>query len=342
MLTEDNIKNFQLLFIILFVLSSAVLCSLKFEIGNNEIDYLSKSISLENGTRVEYYDSQGRPYAPWGEYTAIERYYNSDGKTEMEWFYSGQNKSTSYQGQNGNRYHYGEHIEEVTFVDSNGTPMNGKFGYSKIKRTLYDDGTIKDEMYYNTENMQVKLSGGQYGIRHVKDKIYYLDKNGVIMFDFDVFIAHNPWIVVIIGVFLCLLFYFLKKYYSIIFLICYFIFIILQTVIRSEKKAGINMNLMWSYREFFSDYNMRKQIIHNIWLFIPFGAGLYSILNKYWAWIVSFIVSVIIEVTQLVLEIGICELDDIINNTIGAIIGVLILRNIFYLDQIGFVKRKRG
>ena len=67
-----------------------------------------------------------------------------------------------------------------------------------------------------------------------------------------------------------------------------------------------------------------EDLLLNIILFIPFGFLLPYIWPKlrFWKTIsISFLVSVIIEATQYVAQLGCCDIDDIFNNTLGSCIG---------------------
>ena len=65
-------------------------------------------------------------------------------------------------------------------------------------------------------------------------------------------------------------------------------------------------------------------MINNIWLFVPLGTGLYRIFQKKWVLLISFVMSVAIELTQYITGLGIAEFDDVFGNTMGGWIGVLV------------------
>ena len=74
----------------------------------------------------------------------------------------------------------------------------------------------------------------------------------------------------------------------------YIMFIVYMTVMFREIGVGmLNLELFWSYRLFKVSSELKMEILNNIWLFIPLGAGL-------------------------------CELDDVISNGIGGLIGVAV------------------
>lgn len=71
-------------------------------------------------------------------------------------------------------------------------------------------------------------------------------------------------------------------------------------------------------------------ILLNILLFVPFGYLVPTIWRKRWTWwkiiLLSLGVSLCIEVIQLVTKLGFADIDDLMNNTIGAGIGFLLYR----------------
>ena len=98
--------------------------------------------------------------------------------------------------------------------------------------------------------------------------------------------------------------------------VIYICFILLLTVVaRKTLPEPIFQGLFWDINNgFWND------IIQNILLFIPLG-----LLCGGWKGIViSFCLSCGIEIFQYYSRFGFCQVDDVINNVIGATIGVLI------------------
>lgn len=85
--------------------------------------------------------------------------------------------------------------------------------------------------------------------------------------------------------------------------------------------------LFYSYKEAWKDFSARewRNIILNIMMFIPFGFLLPLVSKKFqvfWkTYLAGILFTFLIEMTQLLLHLGICELDDFMNNTVGAMIG---------------------
>lgn len=86
------------------------------------------------------------------------------------------------------------------------------------------------------------------------------------------------------------------------------------------------LEMFWSYKEwiFGGNVELGMEVINNIALFFPLGFLLNDALKKASFWkvlMLSMFLSIAVESTQLVYKIGLFELDDIINNTMGAMAG---------------------
>ena len=109
-----------------------------------------------------------------------------------------------------------------------------------------------------------------------------------------------------------------------LFLYCFFIFWITLFSRSSNGKHIIELELFWSYRLLLSGApNGRKEVtqnIQNVLFFIPFGALIPT--NKWKnVLIAGFLLSFSIEVMQYICCLGWAEIDDVISNTLGAMIG---------------------
>lgn len=95
-----------------------------------------------------------------------------------------------------------------------------------------------------------------------------------------------------------------------------------------------NFMPFWSYGAYFrgEDPKLLSENIMNVVVFIPAGLLLgAAIRGMSWvkAIIIGCVVSVGIEILQLVLKRGFCEFDDVIHNTLGCMIGYGIYRLIY-------------
>lgn len=108
----------------------------------------------------------------------------------------------------------------------------------------------------------------------------------------------------------------------------------IQPLFYSYKDAWINFsNATW------------RNIILNFCMFIPFGFWLplgIKRLRRFWrTYLAGFVFSLLIEYMQLFLRRGIFELDDIMGNTVGAMIGYgLFAAGLFFVNGIGSRKER--
>ena len=115
------------------------------------------------------------------------------------------------------------------------------------------------------------------------------------------------------------------------FLVFYLSFVI--TITLTKRATGTaekyNLQLFWSYRKIYAgSYALIAQIFWNIVLFIPIGAMFSLIWKKksFWLYIgCGLLLSLGIEILQLLMHRGLFEFDDMLHNTIGMILGVLLV-----------------
>ena len=126
------------------------------------------------------------------------------------------------------------------------------------------------------------------------------------------------------------------KILLILLLIGYVFYILYMTLFCRTPRTfyQYNYKIFWSYQYFFDqDHPEGRQIILNILFFIPYGFLLSSLLNCFQikskknifliTCISGCLLSVGIELLQLILKLGLSELDDVIHNALGAVIGYL-------------------
>lgn len=111
-------------------------------------------------------------------------------------------------------------------------------------------------------------------------------------------------------------------------LVVYTEFILLVTLFcrESSLQAAAAPVLFWSWVEVCQRQNigMLYDILLNILLFIPFG-GLIKLTCKKIrlpvGWLIGFLLSMVIECSQLVFHLGLFEWDDMLHNSFGCLIG---------------------
>ena len=69
--------------------------------------------------------------------------------------------------------------------------------------------------------------------------------------------------------------------------------------------------------------NIQIGVVDNVWLFVPFGAGVCRFFGVKKAILFSFLFTVAIESAQYITSLGTAELNDIFGNTLGGAIGSL-------------------
>ena len=98
----------------------------------------------------------------------------------------------------------------------------------------------------------------------------------------------------------------------------YILIILWITVFSREPMTGrIFRGLFWEI-----EVGYWNNIIQNILLFIPLG----FLIGGKQGIIAGVLLSIGIELTQFIFRLGYCELDDVLNNTIGAAIGALLYK----------------
>lgn len=92
-------------------------------------------------------------------------------------------------------------------------------------------------------------------------------------------------------------------------------------------QAHLNLWPFSSYREAWYSFSASawRNLILNIFLFLPMGIFLpllFRVCRKFWVtYLAGFAVSVMIETVQLIAHLGVVEFDDVLNNTVGTMIG---------------------
>ena len=273
---------------------------------------------------IRYYDENGQLTFHKNGYAIITRTYNKAGKTEYECYFDvNQAPVAVFSGYYGQYWEYDKSGKKTltTYLDAEGQPMEVSGGYSTVTYTYAEDGSVASIRYFNAEGAPVALGKGQYGVGYVNGQGVSLDEDGEPVFRLDTFLHAHPMIVLAAGVILSIVAALLKKSGRLAFLLVYLLFIAVMTVMYRESGASrIQLNLFWSYRQFLSSNLLRQEILNNIWLFVPLGAALYRPAHRFgWLWAIAL--SILIETVQYLAGIGLCEIDDVISNGLGAMIG---------------------
>ena len=133
---------------------------------------------------------------------------------------------------------------------------------------------------------------------------------------------------------------------GIVLLIASVAFILYATLLfRTPVYTPPQLELFWSYKAWFAgDKSLGKEIIENILLFVPFGFSLALLVRKNRTVLLAALaLTVVTELAQLIFGLGLFEWDDIINNTLGAGIGLAaarLLQHLFSLSTRSIPKKE--
>ena len=116
------------------------------------------------------------------------------------------------------------------------------------------------------------------------------------------------------------------RWFRISIFVLYVGLILYLTVLRNNIETDHQIQLVpfWSYEKFY-DPQYRWQIYMNVFLFIPFGFLLGWALNRNVLHVILLGAgfSVCLEAAQYIYYLGLCDIDDVIHNTLGTVIGYI-------------------
>ena len=284
--------------------------------------------------RQEYRGLDGELVLNSSGYAWWTREYHENGKvSEERYFLPDGSPAVLSLGNSGYQRDYdGEgRTTETRYLDTAGNVANTIRGYAIIRNEYTDEGT--KTFYYNADGTPVTGGKSQYGILSTGDQQIYLDEEGQIITRLDNILGNYHALVIAAGVIITILALAVRRKWRIVFLAVYIGFILYMTM--AYREAGLSRSrfeFFWSYRQFWNNRGLRLQILNNIFLFIPLGVVLMSLLSAngragkaaVLTVMISIVLSVIIETIQLTFRIGLFEFDDVLNNGMGGMIGALI------------------
>ena len=285
----------------------------------------------ENGKSVKttYIDQDGKPMMIRQGYATVTReYYTSEGpengKVKNEYYYDENGNPVALSlGQYGVYKEYDESGREavLTYLDAEGNPTVTNKGYSTIIRSYHADNKTATEQYYDLDGKPFALSEGQYGVKKEDGQTVYLNKDGGVAFNLKNLLYNHSWIVIPLALAIVILSGMLNKKWNVLFLAACIIMIGYFTLMYRYGEETRKAIILWNYRRIFTNSNARADILKNIWLFVPLGAILYQLCPKRFILLAPFALSIMIEGIQYFTGTGYGELDDIISNGLGGIIG---------------------
>lgn len=274
-------------------------------------------------------NADGEPSKTVKGYAIIQRSYYTEGpyagKIETEKYFDENNNPVQLAKQQYGIYkEYDEYgrVNLITYLNNSGEPVISSDGYATCKQTFYADDTVRTETYYDEFGNPIALSEGQYGTFYQDNKKVYLDINGCELFSLKNFL-HNNHAAMIIICFIAIVIPAISGRKTNIFLLAGYIMIVLYLTMmfRNHLDRRMELKVFWSYKQFFSNEQIRWQITENIFLFIPLGIMMYEVYPDKKALFILIAISIVIELCQYFAGLGLCELDDTISNGIGGFVG---------------------
>lgn len=283
-----------------------------------------------NNTTLIYLDAEGKTARTGQGYAIVHRTFYEEGfnrgRVKNEFYFDEYNNPIKLSnGQYGIQKEYDEYgrNNKTTFLGIDGVPIVSVSGYSSCKRTFYEDDSICTESYYDTDCNPIALSEGQYGVLYKNNNTVYLDINGIAQFNLKNILLENYNVAIMACLVLSIISAFSGKRFNAIVVLVYFGLVIYITLLyRINTGLRANFSPLWSYKKFFIDNSIRKQIIENIILFVPLGTMLFKLFPIRKAIIIIVLLSMFIEAMQYFTRTGLCELDDIISNSLGGLCGL--------------------
>ena len=263
---------------------------------------------------LRYMDQDGDLVNISSGYALVRRSYTDSATIDM-YFDENLQPVALKSGQYGKRKETVDGTAITTYLDAAGEPINTSRGYAVVK----SEGT--KTLYYDKDGNPVTAGYSQFGIERVNGQNVYLDEAGDRMLRIDNVLGTRPYLVLIFGILATAAAVMVRGRVKIVFVISYIIFIGIMTIAyRESGERRAVFELFSTYKRFLSSSSLRQEILNNIWLFVPLGAALYDPKHRFrWLWAVAL--SMVIEAVQYFAGIGLCELDDVFSNGLGALIG---------------------
>ncbi len=274
-----------------------------------------------------YLDARGNPCTTDMGYASVRSTYRG-GRVCTERYYATDGAPAAADGGYfGVQFDYDDagRITEQVYLGADGKITTLPRGYSILRTTYDENGLRTSAAYFNAEGNPAMVQGRYHRIVYRDEKTHYYDIAGNPRFLPDMVLHANFGLVVCIGIALCVLAIILPPPCRAILLGLYLAFMGYMTLMNRESgDSQAKLRLFWSYRRFFQSPTLRKEVLNNILLFVPFSALMRSLSGKrLWLWIIPML-SIGIELTQYITGLGLCELDDILNNTLGGLAGYFI------------------
>ena len=294
-----------------------------------------------NIIEISYIDTSGNLVKNSSGYAKVVQTYYNDGNIKCKKFFDVNNDPIALGlNQYGEKYEYDSdgRVSQITYLNANGEADITNKGYASIRKTYDSEWNIKTVKYYGKDGEPYQVDYKTYGFLYDGNLKIPLGRDGFQRISFNTILKKVPLLVIIGGILYCLFLFYIPKKIKIVGVAGYLGFILYETLLFRKMESGnIELRLFWSYMQIFSDRSLGIEIIENIWLFIPLGAGLYMIFQKRSIVIGSaLMISSTIEVMQFLFGLGLCELDDIFSNALGGIVGMVFAMILINEKNVGY------
>lgn len=289
---------------------------------------VARRTDLDNGYRIDYVNGAGENVIARekGYASKIVMEYGNGVSVDMYLDAAGEPIALA-EGQFGceRRYDGQGRVSAVVYLDQDGLPARTYRGYDEIRQT-YDENGQLTRLWYYLEGKPITLKDGQAGVLKAGDREYPVDRNGRRIFVLSQFLHQNHWFCWLAAMLIVAVCLRLPDGCKAAVLICYGVFILYMTILtRESTEYRVNLDLFASYKQFFVSAGHRIEVLDNVLLFLPFSALLYALWPRFSVVLVATVLfSAAIETGQLILKAGFCQLDDVLNNTAGGLIGLWI------------------
>ena len=132
-------------------------------------------------------------------------------------------------------------------------------------------------------------------------------------------------------------------------LVVYITFVLFLAVLgrRSLDYYRFSTDVLTYYTQLFSNPSAvdMPELVLNIAVFVPIGMIVCFVFNKYrvwWALVIGFTTSCVIELSQLFMRCGYVSLVDVIHNTLGALIGSVVTVAVVFVYRKQKIRFKTG
>lgn len=295
---------------------------------NNSYGVRYEYDNIGRRVKITYVDDSDEPMIMSSGYSILVReYYDTDdqenGRVRKELYYLPDGSPASLGlDQYGIYKEYDENglTSLITYLDADGFPMITNKGYTTVTYTYYADNSVQSTLYYDINGNPFQMSEGQYGTKNKRGQTVYLNADGTEKFNVKTFIYNESKFVIFIAIILVVLSAAAGKKLNWLMLFAY-IGVIAYFTLMYRETSEPQIGILNSYRNILASSEARTDILRNIWLFIPLGMIVFQLSPRTTILLVPVLLSIIIETVQYITGSGMCELDDVISNGFGSVVG---------------------